>query len=95
MPPPQIRLVVVFRSVTTMARNGKHKTVVLFAAEADGPLHITPHDHEDYAWVPWQPPHDFSPWPRIHRALLDWEEHLKKPAQHRVQRAVQHRRKAS
>jgi bis(5'-nucleosidyl)-tetraphosphatase len=74
--PDRVRIVDGFRSVTTLTKNGKHKTLVLFAGEAEGPLAITPHDHDDYAWVPWDPPHDFARWPRIDRALRDWQEHL-------------------
>jgi bis(5'-nucleosidyl)-tetraphosphatase len=79
--PDQIRLVEGFRSVTTTTKNGRHKTVVLFAAEAEGPLPVTAYDHEDYAWVPWDPPHDFAAWPRIDRALKDWSEHLQAQAE--------------
>jgi 8-oxo-dGTP pyrophosphatase MutT (NUDIX family) len=73
--PSQVRIVERFRSVITTQKNGREKTLVIFCAEATGPLAITPHDHDDYLWVEWSPPHAFTDHPRIERALADWAEH--------------------
>lgn len=63
------------------------KTVVLFAAEVEGPMAVITPDHDDYAWFPWRPPHDFSEFPTIHKALQAWQNH--------VERTPLRRRKAS
>ena len=65
-----------FRFETTYTSNrGLQKTVVLFAAELRGHRMIVTPDHDDYAWVPWRPPHDFREFPTIHKALVAWHEH--------------------
>lgn len=71
----EVRVVEGFRSVTTISKPGRTKQLVIFAAEANGPLSVVPHDHDDYAWVPWDPPHTV-PWPRLQRALDDWHQHV-------------------
>lgn len=57
-------------------RSDRKKTVVLFAAEVEGPVAVVTPDHDDYAWVPWHPPHDLDESPVIHAALQAWQEHL-------------------
>ena len=65
-----------FRFETTYVSNrGLQKTVVLFAAELRAHKMIVTPDHDDYAWVPWRPPHDFRESPTIHKALVAWHEH--------------------
>ena len=74
-----VNLVHSFRFATSYRckRNGERvdKTVILFAAETEGPLPVVTPDHDDYAWVPWRPPHDFREFPTIHLALLAWNAH--------------------
>ncbi len=65
-----------FRFETTYHPNKqREKTVVLFAGEVRGPCAVVTPDHDDYAWVPWRPPHDFKEFPTIHKALHAWHEH--------------------
>lgn len=52
------------------------KTVVLFAGEVAGPCVVTTPEHDDYAWLPWDPPHDLYEFPTIHNALLAFEHHV-------------------
>ena len=71
-----VKLVPGFRFENTWRK----KTVVLFAAELEGPCAIVTPDHDDYAWVPWKPPHDYPDHPTLHQALIAWHQHLSRPA---------------
>ena len=79
--PSTISLIEGFRFETTYSPN-KHtkKTVVLFAAEVLGPCAVVTPDHDDYCWMPWRPPHDYSDFPTIHGGLRAWQKHLDRPA---------------
>jgi 8-oxo-dGTP pyrophosphatase MutT (NUDIX family) len=93
--PGQIALVEGFRFETTYSPQGKkgklEKTVVLFAAELEGPVAVVTPDHDDYAWVPWRPPHHFEDFPTIHKALHAWQHHL----DHHVEKKAHKLKKAS
>lgn len=72
-----VRVIDGFRFETTYhpKGNGK-KTVLLFAAEVEGPCAVTTPDHDDYVWMPWRPPHELFEFPTIHNALLAWDHYL-------------------
>ena len=66
-----------FRFETTYHPKGNaKKTVLLFAAEVEGPCAVTTPDHDDYVWMPWRPPHELFEFPTIHNALLAWDHYL-------------------
>ena len=74
----RVRVVDGFRFVTTWVmtkRSGARvtKSVVLFAVEAEGPCAVRTPDHDDYAWVTWQPPHAFPEHRTLDLALSAWE----------------------
>ena len=72
-----VSLVDGFRFENTYCPNKRtQKTVVLYAGLVAGPVAIVTPDHDDYAWVPWRPPHDYREHPTIHRALLAWYDHV-------------------
>jgi 8-oxo-dGTP pyrophosphatase MutT (NUDIX family) len=78
--PSQVSVVDGFRFETTYHPGpDRIKTVVLFAAEVEGPMAVETPEHDDYAWVDWRPPHDFRQFPTIHKALEAWAEHLAQP----------------
>ncbi len=74
--PQQIRL---WESVCLRVLPSEHgrRTWVVFVAEALEPLVIVPHDHDDFAWIPWDPPHRMDREPRIEAALKQLSAHLK------------------
>lgn len=96
--PRHVSVVDGFRFETTWCprpdRPDRMKTVVLFAAEVEGPVAVVTPDHDDYAWVPWRPPHDFEDHPLLHHALLAWQRHLVR-AEQRQPRQQKHHQKAS
>ena len=69
-----VSLVDGFRCEATYCPNKRTlKTVVLFAGLIAVAREIITPDHDDYAWVPWRPPHDdYREFPTIHNALLAW-----------------------
>ena len=68
------------------------KTVVLFAAELEGPCGVVTPDHDDYVWLPWRPPHDLHMFPTIHNGLAAWEHFS---SERLSERASPRRRRAS
>jgi bis(5'-nucleosidyl)-tetraphosphatase len=92
--PRLVGLVEGFRFETTYRPNRqRRKTVVLFAAEIQGPAAVVTPDHDDYAWVPWRPPHDFREFPTLHLALGAWHAHV--DLLHGEERRARNRKKAS
>lgn len=79
--PEDVALVDGFRfEMTYHPKRDVEKRMVLFAAEVEGPCAIVTPDHDDYVWLPWQPPYDLYEFPTIHNALLAWEHWLSTPA---------------
>lgn len=75
-----VSLVDGFRFETVYCPNKRvEKTVVLFAGLVAGPKEIVTPDHDDYAWVPWKPPHDYREFPTIHKVLRSWHEFTSRP----------------
>ena len=70
-----VALIERFRFETTYRpRKDAKKTVVLYAAEVEGPHPVVCTDHDDYAWVTWRPPHDYSEFPTIHGVLTAFDQ---------------------
>lgn len=78
-----------FRFETTYhPKRDMKKTVLLFAAEIEGPCAVVTPDHDDYVWMPWRPPHDLYEFPTIHNALIAWDHYVttsaRRPARKRA-----------
>jgi bis(5'-nucleosidyl)-tetraphosphatase len=77
-----------FRFETTYhPKRDYKKTVLLFAAEVEGPCAVITPDHDDYVWMPWRPPHELFEFPTIHNALLAWDHYLATAARRPRRRA--------
>jgi 8-oxo-dGTP pyrophosphatase MutT (NUDIX family) len=74
--PHAVRVVDGFRykSRYLVRRDGERveKTVVLFAAEIDGPTAVVTPDHDSYAWIPWPSEHRFDDAPTVSGVLQAW-----------------------